>query len=465
MAVSCWLEVVLPQGLPINRLRTILLLGLPITGGMLSQSLINLIDTAMVGRLGEESLAAIGAANYALFVSFALINGLSVAVQSRVARFYGCGNRSQILEPVSSGVMAALVIGLPLTIVLFLCSGLIISTFGLDSSVAPLALDYFRIRVLSLPAAMLMLTFRGFWNGYNTPWNFLRILIVTHVVNAVASYGLIFGVGNIIQPLALSGAAIGTLIAMYTGALINTLATMRIARRDKLPNSRPDQSRMLQLYRQAWPDSAQQTLFALGMCVFFALVARMGNDAMAITHVIINVSLLLILPGLGLGMAATTLINHALGAGDTHRAWRWGWDVVTVAMVLLTLLSLPLLFMPEAVLGLFLPDNNRLIAEGVQPLQLAGAGLIIDSISLVLTQALLGTGSNKTVLRIRFVTLWQITLPLTWLAGVYFGLGLSAVWCIQILQRLLSSVAYCYIWQKRGWHKGLSGHQAKQKYS
>ncbi len=442
----------MPQGLPINRLRTILLLGLPITGGMLSQSLINLVDTAMVGRLGEQSLAAIGAANYAIFVSFALINGLSVAVQSRVARHYGCGNRDRLLEPVSSGILASLFVGTPLTIVLLLFSEAILGFFNLDDAVAALALDYFQIRILSLPAAMMMLTFRGFWNGCNTPFNFLRILIITHLINALVSYLLIFGIGSI-TPLGLSGAAIGTLIAMYFGALTNTLNMQKYAKEEQLPNPRPTQNRMLLFYRQAWPDSAQQTLFALGMCVFFALIARMGSDALAISHVLVNLSLLLILPGIGLGMAATTLINHAIGAGDRQTAWRWGWDVVLVALGLLSVLSLPLLFFPGQVLAIFLGDNSVLIQQGHRPLQLAGIGIIVDGVTLVLTQALLGTGSNRTVLQVRFITLWLITLPLTWFTGLHLGLGLVAIWCIQILQRLLSSVAFTFIWQNRGWHK------------
>ena len=121
-------------------------------------------------------------------------------------------------------------------------------------------------------------------------------------------------------------------------------------------------------------------------------------------------------------MAATTLINHALGANNLQQASRWGWDVVCVSLALMCLLSAPLFFFPTQILTLFM-GQSPLVAEGITPLRLTALGMILDSAALVLTQALLGTGCNRTVLRIRFTTLWLIALPLTWVATYPLSLG------------------------------------------
>ncbi|WP_281647265.1 MATE family efflux transporter [Parendozoicomonas sp. Alg238-R29] len=434
---------------PLNRLSTILLLSFPIIGGMLSQSLLNLVDTAMVGHLGSDALAAIGTANYAIFVCFALISGLSVAVQSRVARLHGQGRLSRLLEPLESGVRITLLGGIPLTALLFFCAPLIIGSFRLESAIAIQAESYFQIRILSLPAGMLMLCFRGFWNGCHSPWSYLKILVATHIVNACLSYILIFGELGL-PVLGLPGAAIGTLFAMYCSAMINTIGALRYARKHNLPSPKSRPEKTIQFYQQAWPDSAQQTLFALGMAVFFWLIAGMGSNAMAVSHVLVNISLLLILPGLGIGMASTTLINHAIGAGNLHRAWRWGMDVSFAALAVMALLSLPLLLIPEQILKIFLAGNLSLVETGVIPLQLLAISIIADSASLVLTQSLLGTGSNRAVMKIRFSTLWLINLPLTALA-INLDLGLSAVWAIQIIPRLLASLCCLYTWHQCTW--------------
>ena len=234
---------------PLSRFRTILQLGLPITGGMLSQSLINLADTAMVGRLGEDALAAIGTANYAIFVCFAMISGLSVAVQSRVARRFGAGDKHQLLEPVGGGLRATLWLGIPLSLILYLLTPVIIGLFRLEPSVSVLAENYFCIRILSLPAAMLMLTFRGFWNGCHHPWHYLKILVIIHVLNIAFSYTLIFGVGPV-PAYGLSGAATGTVMAMYCGAMANVAVLAFFALRRNITGNRESQSLLMPLYRR-----------------------------------------------------------------------------------------------------------------------------------------------------------------------------------------------------------------------
>ncbi len=433
-----------------QRLQIILQLALPITAGMLSQSLINLVDTALIGRLGEEALAAVAAANYAVFVCFAMISGLSVAVQSRVARYCGAEQWAKVMNPVSKGVRSAFLVGIPVTLLLFWATPFIIKMFYTQPEITALAEDYFRLRILSLPAGMMLLTYRGFWNGCQHPFIYLRTLVTVHVLNALLSYVLIFGLGPV-PPFGLTGAAAGTVIAMYTGVLVNTLRVKLFATERQIPLRSPSDVRATPLYQQAWPDSAQQTLFAVGTALLFWLIARIGSEAMAVSHVLVTVSLLLILPGIGLGMAATTLINQSLGAGNPKEAYRWGMEIVAVAAVVFTLMSLLLLITPELVLALFIPVTSPLIDYGQLSLQLVGVGVICESGALVLTQALLGTGCNKTVLHIRIFTLWLVALPITGIGIVWLGFGLTEVWVIQILQRLLMSLLFLRVWRSRRW--------------
>ena len=68
------------------RIRTILVLALPIIGGMASQNVLNLVDTAMVGTLGAPALAAVGMGSFANFMAMAFIMGLSAGVQAIASR-------------------------------------------------------------------------------------------------------------------------------------------------------------------------------------------------------------------------------------------------------------------------------------------------------------------------------------------------------------------------------------------
>ncbi len=430
------------------RLHTILSLALPMTAGMLSQSLLNLVDTAMVGHLGDQALAAVALANYAIFVCFGLISGLSIAVQAQVAHNCGASQTSHLITPVTSGMAIAGWIGFPLSLCLAAIAPTIVQSFQPPADIAPLAISYFRLRILSLPAGILLLTYRGFWNGCHSPLIYLRTLVCIHIINALLSYTLIFGIAGM-EGLGLIGAAAGTVIAMYAGVIANAIQLKGFARRHQLLSPRTHWTEIKRLGRKALPDSLQQTLFAFGGTALFWLIARMGSEAMAISHVLITICLVLILPGIGLGMAATTLIHQALGARQPERAWRWGLEIVGVACAALGLLSLPLIFLPERVLALFVPDNPLLIAHGAVPLQLAGLGIVLESAALVLIQALIGTGRHRTVLMIRFGTLWLLGLPLTGIGIIWFDLSLTGVWVLQVLQKAMTSLLCLWVWQQR----------------
>lgn len=434
-----------------QRITTILKLATPIILAMLSQSLLNLVDAALVGPLGQDALAAVGAGSYANFVALALIAGLSSGVQAQVARRYGANQQSTCAVPVNHGILVALLFALPVSLLFMAFAPWILSLFNQGKVVQEAAVVYFRIRVMTLMAGAMCLSFRGYWNGTGQPGGFLRILVVSHLSNAVISYCLIYGTIGL-PPMGVAGAALGTFMAMYLSALLNLMVLFRQVKDHGFlrPFRKQDWIDFKTLIRLALPDSAQQTLFALGMMIFVAIIAQLGTREMAIAHVLINVSLFLILPGIGLGMAANTLVSQSLGAKNYQDAWLWGWNTVQAATLLLGLLSLPLIIVPESVLGLFLHDPE-LTKSARLPLRLTGIGLIVDATSLVLTQTLLGAGANKTVLGIRFGCQWGILLPASWLLGPVLGYGLATLWLVTVLQRLVSSLVFVVAWQKRHW--------------
>ena len=100
------------------RTRTILVLALPIIGGMASQNVLNLVDTAMVGYLGAPSLAAVGMGSFANFMAVAFIMGLSAGVQAIASRRLGEGRRDQTASGLNAGLLIALLVAVPWSLIL-----------------------------------------------------------------------------------------------------------------------------------------------------------------------------------------------------------------------------------------------------------------------------------------------------------------------------------------------------------
>ncbi len=431
------------------RLQRILTIGVPIIGGMLSQSIINLIDAAMVGRLGEQALAAIGIGSYASFIMVSVVMGISTAVQTLVARHHGAGETNQLNQPFVAGLLCAVMISVPLAAMLIISAPTLIPLLTDDPDVAALAIPYFQWRAAALIAVAMNFVYRGFWAGIGETHFYLRVLLIMHVINVLSSYCLIFGVGDW-PGLGPVGSGMGTALSLVLGTGLYTWLTFTRQQRRLGRVQTPTRSTMRQLISLAWPNSVQQTLFACGICVFFWIIGQIGTQSHAIGHILISLQLLLILPAVGMGIAATSLVSHALGAKQPDDAHRWGWEVVRVAILIMAILGAPLWIFPQWVLAIFTNDAT-LIAIGTTPLRITGLVILLEVTAMVLTQAMLGAGASRQVLRINLAMQWCVLLPLAYLAGPVAGFGILGIWVLQGLQRVVLSAIYSMIWQRRHW--------------
>ena len=99
-----------------ERVRRILALSLPIIGGMVSQNVMNLVDTAMVGHLGKEALAAVGLASFVTFMSQAFLTGLGSGVQAIAARRVGEGREADSALPLNGALICVRMSGFSVSI-------------------------------------------------------------------------------------------------------------------------------------------------------------------------------------------------------------------------------------------------------------------------------------------------------------------------------------------------------------
>lgn len=433
------------------RRQTILRLALPIIAGMLSQSLINLVDAALVGALGEVPLAGVGIGGYAMFLITALVFGLSSGVQAQTARRHGERNWEQRAQPLGAGLTIAVLVALPVTALCLWQAPALMALLNADPAVNAVAVEYFRWRVLSLVAVAAIFCFRGYWNGIQRTGIYLQIILVMHLINVAASVALIHGYLGLPR-MGAAGAGAGTTISLFAGLAIWAAISLRHAAADGFLAGLPPRDTFVTTLRLATPHSFQQLWFAAGYAVLFWILGRIDTASVAVGHVLVNLSLLLILPGVGLGLAALSLVGQAMGREAHGEAHRWGWDVVRVAWPCLAALALPMALFPDQVLGLFLRDP-ALVEMGRLPLQLTALMIVLDAAALVLGQALLDAGANRIVMTTTLGLQWLLFLPLAWWVGVVLEQGLLGIWWVQIGYRCLNSACFALVWQRRNWQR------------
>jgi MATE family multidrug resistance protein len=416
---------------------------------MASQNIVNLVDTAMVGSLGDEALAAVGMSSFVNFMAVAFMMGMSSGVQAMCARWKGAGRDGEIALPLNGGLLIAAVICIPLTVVLYLATPTILAALAPEPGVAQTGSDYLQYRILGMTAVGMNFTFRGYWNAMNMSRLYMGTLISMHLCGIAMNWVLIFG--NLGMPaMGAEGAGLSNAISVYIGLSVYFVLAWRYGRREGFLAGLPSRETLTTIFRISFPAGVQQLLFASGMLALFAILAQVGTREVAAGNVLINIMLVSILPSIGFGLAAATLVGQSLGAGNVNEAYAWGWRVARFAAGFVAIIAIPAVVAPDLVLRPFLHDAaTRELA--VWPLRIAALFAPLECVAAVLMNAHLGAGSSRSVLFVSVATQWGAFLPAAWLLGVVFGFGMLAIWIAQAAYRMLNLSLFSWSWRRRAW--------------
>lgn len=431
------------------RTREIMALSLPIIGGMMSQNVLNLVDTWLVGGLGAAALAACGLANFLNFMAVAAITGLSTAVQAMAARRVGEGKLDETAIPLNGGLLLSVAVGLPLSLLLIAAAPWFFPLLVDDPAVAEAGVPYLQWRLAAVALIGMNFSFRGYWSAVKLTRLYLYTLVWMHALNIVFSWTLIYGKFGL-PALGTAGAGLGTSLSIAVGTATYFWHAERHARGHGFLHGLPSREQIRGLLKLGLPTCIQQLLFSGGFTALFWIMGQVGTAELAVANVLVNITLLAVLPGIGFGLAATTLVSQALGRQDPADAHRWAWDVFRVAARLFIVVAIPMILLPGAVLEVFLRDP-ALVEIGRVPLQLVGFGILVDGLGLVMMHALLGAGATGLVMKVSVAFQWLLFLPVAYLLGPGLGLGMTAVWIAMTIYRGLQAGVFIVAWERKSW--------------
>jgi len=441
--------VPLRLNVPAARRRRILVLALPIIGGMVSQNVLNLVDTAMVGVLGDSAIAAVGMGGIMNFVTSALILGLGAGVQAMASRRVGEGRHAETAVPLNGGLVLGIAAAIPWAILLWFAVPSIFPLVVDDPAVVGQGVPYVRARFVAMAAMAMNYSFRGYWNATDRSALYMRTLVLMHAANIVLNWLLIYG--NLGFPrLGATGAGVASAAATWLGTLYYFLLGIRHARAGGFLRGLPDATTLRTMVRVSLPAGLQQLSMAAGYMAFYAIAAMLGTAEVAATTVTVNLLLVARLPGMGLGFASSSLVGQALGRKDVSDARRWGWDVSKIGFLVVGAIAIPGVVVPELLLIVFLHDPDTL-ALAVGPLRLISVFMAFDAVGSVLMLSLMGAGDTRRVMLLSTGIQWLLYLPLAYLVGPVLGLGLTAVWLTNIGYRLALCLVFAVVWRGASW--------------
>ncbi|MBR0825023.1 MATE family efflux transporter [Bradyrhizobium manausense] len=408
-------------------------LAVPMMLTQLGQIAMMTTDLALIGRLGEDSVAAAALAHTVYFVSFTFGLGLVAAVSPLAAQAFGAGDPRRIRRSLRVGLWVSLLISLPM-----MASPLygeeILLALGQAPHSAALAQRYLHGLAWGIAPALGFIALRGMMSAVNHPQPPLWITIAAIPANALLVYALIHGLYGLPR-LGLFGAGLATTLVNF-GTFFAALGI--VAYRKPFADYHP----LVHLWRIDWPLMRQ--LLAIGAPISFSLLMEYGlfssaallmglisTTALAAHQIALQVTAVLFMIPLGIGLAATVRVGHAFGRNEPAAVKRAGLVAALLGITLVAALTLAIVLTRYQLARLFFGggDASEATVELTATLLLVGATFFIaDGLQSIMGGALRGLNDTRMTLVFAAIGYWCVAFPIAWVLAFHTHLGAVGVW-------------------------------------
>jgi putative MATE family efflux protein len=401
-------------------LRNLGLLALPIIINELINSSVNLMDTFMTGKLGAQSVTAVGLGNQVFFLFVLITFGISSGASVFMGQYWGKGNISGIHKVLGIAILLAFA-----DATVFFCGACffpeaIMRIYSKDSEVIALGCSYLRIVGFSYFLTAVTVTINAALKAMGQAAQPMVTTFISLVCNIVFNYIFIFRLG-----MGVRGAALGTLLARSIELTVQ-LCIVFMRRHPIITAPKHyfefDKAFLSNYFKIASPVLINEFMWALGTSIYNIAYKYSGTVPQAAVQIANVVQNLFAVVGMGIGTSCGILVANALGAGDNKRAQLYS-SRCTVITVIVTIVT-----------GCILALSSGHIVElfSIEPvgrhyayimLLVVAVGMLFKNINYINIVGILRNGGDTLFcLLVDTCSVWLIGVPMAFLGSAILHL-------------------------------------------
>ena len=445
-----------------NMAGVILTLAWPTMLEQLLQTAVQYIDTAMVGTLGTQATAAVGATTTINWLVGSTISAMGVGFLAFIARACGANDRPAARRAAAQAVLAVLMVGGVFTVLTVGLSGYIPVWMQVDEGIRDLAGQYFLVLYLPLIFRTATIIFGTVLRAAGDTRTPMKVGVLVNLINVILNFLMIYPTRTVSlmgrsvtvwgAGWGVVGAAAASAIAVTIGGICITVVLWKHpVVSPKGEGLRPDWSILTPCMRVALPNMLQRFGTSLGYVAFAAMINSLGEVAAA-AHTIANtVESAFYIPGYGMQTAAATLAGNAYGARDRTRMKELAAMFIPIELGLMVLSGGALFLLAPPLVGLF-SDSAAVIALGVTVLRMVALSEPFYGFSIIVEGMMMGVGKTKVPFLYNVFGMWGIRIVGTFICTGMLGLGLVSAWGCMIAHNLLLFVLFLGSYVRGSWN-------------
>ncbi len=416
-------------------LKMLLFLAVPTVIEEVLSTLLQYVDTAMVGHLGEEATAAVNVTTTVTWLIGCTYSAAGIGILSLIARAEGQNDRELTQTISKQALFLSVVIGMITGGISMALSPYIPIWMGAEAAVQKNASEYFFFISLSMLFRAMGTILGAALRAVKDTKTPLYISVIANGLNILLNYLLIYTAGWGVR-----GAAVASAVSyLVFGILMFAAYRRNVLLCWKWREFRIVPAKLKECVRVSLPVLGTGATSCLGYVVFARLVSGMGTTVFAAHSIAVTAETIFYIAGYGLRTATSTLVGNALGEGDGDKIRLVGRisTMVTVSMmclngVLLYLLSAPLMF---------LLTNSEQVAElGAAMLRLVAFSEPFFGMMIVAEGIFYGLGKTRYPFAVETFSMWGIRILFTSLVVLVWKLDLAAVWYCMIADNVCKAL-------------------------
>ena len=429
-----------------------LTLAVPIVVSQLGHTLVNLMDSVIVGHFaGTVQLAAVSLVNSIFMLILVVGLGISYGLTPLIAKENGRRNYDECGKLLSTSLIINLTTSLLLYAFIYFGTLSIIGHVGQSPEVVAHARPYLTLLGMSIIPLMIFQTFKQFAEGLGFTKQAMYVSIWGNVLNVVL--GIIFVKGMFgISPMGVRGVGLSTLIDRTVMAIVMFIYVMRSEHFKKYLQafkiSFIDKLRAIEIFKIGAPVAMQYAFEISAFSGAAILIGTIGSVQQAAHQVAINLASMTYMIASGIASATTIKTGNNLGknAFKDLRLSAIGSYHIVIAFMSITAI---VFMLTSRYLPYIYTDDTAVIDIAAQLLIIAGFFQLFDGTQVVGLGALRGLGDVNIPTLITFIAYWVLGIPLGYFLGITLGWGVNGIWYGLTLGLLAASILLFIRFQNR----------------
>lgn len=418
---------------------TILALSWPIFLEQVLTSLVQAVDTAMVGSMGAVATTSVSISQSPNMLVNGIVMAMGVGFTSLIARSVGAGELDRARTLIRQAILMVFCLGIPLSAMFFILAREIPMWMGGEPEILDSAEIYNQIIAISMCFRCLTMVLTAIYRGFGDSKTPMKINVMVNLANVVGNFLMIFPTREITVfgitftmfglGWGVAGAAASTSISTIIGALILLAvcfirkSEMQISLKDSFA---PNPKELKLAFHLAIPAMIQRFVMSSCQILVTSTVATLGTAAVAAQSLSATAESLSFMPGFAFSTACMTLYGQSLGAKRPDMAHDYLMRTIKLGNMVMAVMTCILFFGSTQIMGLFTPDP-LVIEYGSVWLKILALIQIPQTIGFCVSGALQGAGDTKTPLYITFASMWGVRVLGIMICVHLFHLGQYAI--------------------------------------